>query len=381
MKTLIFLSGCPSGEIKHKSGMKNSIPSFNDASSWVSSKEEKNLLQEACRADENSARCRQPVDPNFVNDVMWPPTDRRTEHCEACRHHGVQEISNLSKKDWKPGCEVLEEGVKDEDKDKLFNCLNSIKASISHNTLPYQRDKKFCNMYKYLRPEEQHFLGMVMTAVGEARTITNSPTTSPPKFQEALFVQKTIDNRLREARRVTGNKNLNALDVVLAKSQFSMYNSSIFTKSSSKFFKMFTPTDRSNDIAINHAINAYIGLQNNDQKLNPKPDSDNIGMYYSPFGMRKISSLSERQQRVEVNRIRQLKASRKIPSWHPEDRMAPKWDFSKISLVQDLKFDDTTVRTKKPHAHVFFRNNEGRPKFGGRSKVPPKWRAKCGMEL
>ena len=41
MKTLIFLSGCPSGKIKHKSGMKNSIPSFNDVSSWVSSKEEK----------------------------------------------------------------------------------------------------------------------------------------------------------------------------------------------------------------------------------------------------------------------------------------------------------------------------------------------------
>lgn len=373
----LLLFGCPNAKNGSSSGSTTGVPTFRDLFKYVG-REERNLLEEACGADQNSARCRQAADPNFVNNTMHAPSERRTEQCEACRDHGVQTVASTSNKDWKPGCEVLEGGNKDADKDKLFECLNSLRASISHGAGPYERDKKFCNMYKFLRPEEQHFLGMIMTAVGESRSITNSRGTAPPKFQEALFVQKTLDNRLREARRSTGNENLNALDVALARSQFSMYNSNIFKDENSKFYKLFTPTDRSNDTAIKHAIDAFNGLQNNDEKIEPKPDSDNIGMYYSPHGMTKVSSLPAAQQANEIAKIRRLKAQGKIPSWHPEDRIAPRWDFSNISVVEDLKYDGTAVRTTRPHAHVFYRNNSGRPEYGGRNKVPPKWRAQCG---
>lgn len=350
------------------------------------------LLREACEEDRGSRRCKAAINPNWINRTLYSPDTSRSEICEACRNHGVQGYTSTSNKDFKPGCEVLEEGLKPEEKDKLMQCFNSLRASITHGISRSElenpqkpasgqeglREKLFCNMYKYLRPEEQHFMGMMLTTVGEGRSIMDSRYTDNPKYQEGLFIQKTIDNRLRSAREGTGNNDLNALDIALAKSQFSMYNNGEFYKKDPQFYKLFDPLDRSNDKAFDRAINAFSALENEEDKIEPEPASDNVAFYYNPHGMVKISSLPASKRAEARRRVNFLKATGKIPSWHPSDRAAPQWDFSQITMTEDLSYDGKTPNTDGKQTHVFYRDNDGKPDYGGKNKVPPKWRAQCG---
>lgn len=362
------------------------------------------LLEQACGADMNSRRCRAVIDPSWINRTLYTPSPSTNEYCQDCQSQGVQSYltadADPNAGDFKEGCEILEGGITEEEKSGLMACFNSIRASIAHgiDNSEFQnpqrprngesglRDRLFCAMYRNLRPEEQHFAGMMFTTVGEGRSIMASRHVDDPKYQEGVFIQKTVDNRIRSARQSLNDNSINALDIALARSQFSMYNDGEWYKDGPKFFKLWDPLDRSNDRAFSQAIDAFSAMEEERQtlesggegKIGPRPNSDNIGFYYNPHGMAPISSLPAGDRAEARERVRRLKAAGKIPSWHPSDRVAPAWNFSMISVQADFSFDGETPNTRGSQTHVFYRDNDGQPDFGGRNKVPPRWKRECG---
>lgn len=77
-----------------------------------------------------------------------------------------------------------------------------------------QRKNYLRAMYTELSEEEQRFMALMVTAYGEA--INQSEN-------EMAWVMKTINNRLRKLRSY-GHSHINELDVVLHKSQYSVYS-------------------------------------------------------------------------------------------------------------------------------------------------------------
>lgn len=296
---------------------------------------------------------------------------------EEVRELEPQAVVSTSSASFKPGCEVLEGGVGMNDRESLSQCFSSIKASIARGARgsngQLSRTQLFCNMYKNLRPEEQHFAGMMMTSIGEAGIIAKSRSTADPKYQEQLFVMKTMDNRLRQAKADKGRSDLNGLDIALAPSQFSMYNSSIFPD----FRSLFEPGSSVYARETGTAISAYMSFYNESEKLEPRSSTADIGMYYNPHGMRRISSMRSSVRERERAKVRRLKAQGKLPANHPNDRKAPNWDFDTLEPVNDLSFDGVGVKKTAPFMHVFYAHKNGRPYYGPRNKMPPPWRDRC----
>jgi hypothetical protein len=353
------------------------VPTFGDLFNNVS-REERNLLEEACGADQNSARCRQAANPNFVNNAMNAPTERRTEHCEACREHEVQTVRSDSADAFKPGCEVLEGGVENSDEEKLQECMNSIKAAITTGANG-SREQMLCNMYRHLRPEEQHFAGMVFTSIGEAGVLSDEGNghVEEPRFQENLFVMNSIDNRLRQARqhKEAGRRNmngvnfeLNALDMALADMQYSMFNEG----QDSHLASLFNPA-KQNTHRQSMAIKAFISISNEKDKIQPKPDADNIMYYYSPGSMVNGSP----------SNLETLKTNGEIPSNHPAGKKLPSWlstakkreDFT---YVPALNFNGHKPATSGPK-NMFHANYRFNGTYATYGLVPNEHRRTCGI--
>ncbi|MCF8059209.1 MAG: hypothetical protein K9K67_07935, partial [Bacteriovoracaceae bacterium] len=314
-----------------------------------------------CRPGED-----QPVDINEIREVV------------------AQEIVETSSDEFKPGCEVLAGNLNSALEDELQTCLMSIKRSITQGARNgsgrIDREKLFCNMYKNLRPEEQHFAGSLFTSIGEAGIIATSSQTAAPGYQEQVFVMKVLDNRLRKARADTRNNNLNALDMSLIHKQFSMYNSSIFPD----FRDLFEPSGRAYRQSENKAIKAFISFQSNPGALEPADQVDNMNMYFNPHGMTRISNLratryksADQRRREARNLVARLKREGKIASNYPDDRIAPGWSFGQLEPVNDLSYDGVSVRKTRPYMHQFYSNTSGRLYYGQGHDVPPSWRNQC----
>ncbi len=137
-------------------------------------------------------------------------------------------------KQWKPGCSVLgdrktlDPGNVDQ-YESLKKCIRSIQNSVTRNGTISDRGRIFKNLYKYLRPEEQHFAAMIFTAHGESAILVQDKNGEDINhLEEPLMVMKVINNRVRNANKDRARRgqgqNINALDVALDPWQFSMFN-------------------------------------------------------------------------------------------------------------------------------------------------------------
>jgi len=292
----------------------------------------------------------------------------------------AQEVVQPSSSSFKPGCDILESRNElESNKEQLKRCFKSIKTAITQNARngsgQLDRNKLYCNMYKNLRPEEQHFAGLMFTSVGEAGIITKQRMTPNPKYQEQLFVMKTMDNRLRQARTSKNDSHLNALDISLAHMQFSMYNHSIFPK----FRTIFEPGSRAYESDENNALNAFISFQTEPEKLSPASKVDNVDMYFNPHGMTRIADLHHSRRAAARNKVNRLISQGKIPADYPTHRIAPSWDFDQLEMVPNIAYDGVEVRKTRPYMHVFYRKKSGNRLFyGDPRKMPPRWRTECG---
>ena len=69
---------------------------------------------------------------------------------------------------WKPGCEVLADRKMIDPEntsqyESLKKCIKSIQNSVTRNGTIQDRGRIFRNLYRYLKPEEQHFAAMIFT--------------------------------------------------------------------------------------------------------------------------------------------------------------------------------------------------------------------------
>lgn len=187
-------------------------------------------------------------------------------------------ITNNDK--WKAGCEVLEDrgslsSSSDEHRSKLGQCIRSIQNSITRQGSVRSRGQIFRNLYKYLRPEEQHFAAMVFTAQGEAGILARDINGGDRHPEEMMMIMKVINNRVRnaneDAARKGENGNMTALDIALDPMQFSMYNHG------EDNWRQMTHPGRNQEFKT--AIDAYLKFNTADFK--PKPDVDHVYHYHA----------------------------------------------------------------------------------------------------
>ncbi|RZF21047.1 hypothetical protein DAY19_13795 [Halobacteriovorax vibrionivorans] len=185
-----------------------------------------------------------------------------------------------SNEQWKPGCEVLEDRSKlssedSEQRSKLGQCIRSIQNSITRQGSLGDRGQIFRNLYRYLRPEEQHFAAMVFTAQGEAGILARDINGGDRHPEEMMMIMKVINNRVRNAnddaarRGREGDKT--ALDIALDPMQFSMYNQG------EDNWRQMTYPGRNQEFET--AIDAYMKFGSADFK--PKPDVDHVYHYHA----------------------------------------------------------------------------------------------------
>ncbi len=308
----------------------------------------------------------------------------------------LKPVVSTSSRDFKKGCEVLSGGkVEMKDRADLSKCIHSIKETLilgaraSDGSI--DRKRYLCNMYKKLRPEEQHFAGLVLTAAGEGGIIHAS---GEPKHREVLFIMKNVDNRVRQAQKDLNRNELNALDVAVTRLQYSMYNNSIFPHFRPLFepasaFKKNYGQQMKLDMSIYNqridlGVSAFMSLYNESEHLKSSSNVDHIGNYYNPNGMSFISSLPQEERADMRKRVLRLKKEGKIPANHPDNRVAPAWgNFEGISLVEDLSFKGKEVQKNAHFMHTFYTTDNGRVQYQKRKSgndMPPLWRAKCSVK-
>ncbi|WP_419172311.1 hypothetical protein [Halobacteriovorax sp.] len=209
--------------------------------------------------------------------------------CEGEEREGVnagdffQEPSTavISNQEWKPGCEVLANRQSfssgdDVTKSKLTRCIRSIQNSITRQGSVKNRGQVFRNMYRYLRPQEQHFAAMVFTSQGEAGILARDIQTEESSHpEEMMMIMKVIDNRVRnviedDARRGRITRT-NALDIALDPWQFSMYN-----QGEDNWKQMMYP---GRNQQFGSAIDAYMQFQT--AEFEPDPEVNHVYHYHA----------------------------------------------------------------------------------------------------
>lgn len=191
------------------------------------------------------------------------------------------EVVVTNNNEWKEGCEVLaDRSALDQadagQKAKLGQCIKSIQNSITRRGTVTSRGQLFRNIYRYLKPEEQHFAAMVFTSQGEAGILTPDVNDSSVKHpEELMMIMKVIDNRVRnsneDAKRRGETGDTTALDVALDPLQFSMYNAN-----ETLWSTMMQPgSNQKFDVAID----AYMKF--NKANFEPKPDIDHVYHYHA----------------------------------------------------------------------------------------------------
>jgi hypothetical protein len=188
-----------------------------------------------------------------------------------------------SNKQWKPGCNVLGDRKtldpsNSDQYQSLKKCIRSIQNSVTRNGTISDRGRIFRNLYKYLRPEEQHFAAMIFTAYGESAILVQDKSNPEVNhLEEPLMVMKVINNRVRNAnedrtRRGQG-QNMNALDIALDPWQFSMYNAN-----EPGWKRTIQPGYGAN---FNNMIKAYMKF--NHSKFQPDPQINHVYHYHANY--------------------------------------------------------------------------------------------------
>ncbi len=188
---------------------------------------------------------------------------------------------NTNKQEWKVGCEVLANRNTFESEDietstKLGKCIQSIQNSITRQGTLTSRGEIFRNLYKYLRPEEQHFAAMIFTSQGEAGILVQDRNDSAEKHpEEMMMIMKVINNRVRnkheDAERSNKKSDITALDIALDPLQFSMYN-----HDEDNWKQMMYPGRKQE---FKTAIDAYMKYRTAEFK--PRPDVDHVYHYHA----------------------------------------------------------------------------------------------------
>lgn len=171
--------------------------------------------------------------------------------------------------EWKPGCEVLNQAVTPSSREKLVQCLSSIKQLVmtearSGSSLSNSKMRQV--LKNRLNAKERQYAALIFTAYGEARG------TRPP-VENQMMVMKVIENRVRHARERQG-KNPDEMDIALQPYQFSMYNAD-----DPNWRKMFDSPVAGNQ-GFSDAVDAFIGLSNS--AFSPQGVADNIYHYHTP---------------------------------------------------------------------------------------------------
>lgn len=219
------------------------------------------------------------------------------------------------------GCEPLKKSnLSSTDNEKLKDCWESIqKALISKAGNSLDRTKTFKALYSALNPKEQRFMAMVLTARGEAGILSRGAP------EEMRAIMKVIDNRVAQAKVKVSDPKINELDVVLQKSQFSMYNSN--KNDWRKNIKA-----HKHDTFLGRAINAFTGLKN--AKFEPKDKISKVTHYHTTYvkpAWRKSSKLVDVKvdgKELKGKHLRYIAGSKKTRLvQHKFYRNIP-WDFS-----------------------------------------------------
>lgn len=161
----------------------------------------------------------------------------------------VQAALPGQRNNWLPGCDVLSGRISENSKNKLDQCLNSIKQTLSggKRLRASDRTKVFPLFYSKLNPTEQEFLGHIVTSIGEAGVLA-------PPIEEMVAIMMILENR-KDYAKSKGFSNANVLDAALQPSQFSMYNRGAHHWSDA--------LNRENsDNQTQHALDAFIKLKN-----------------------------------------------------------------------------------------------------------------------
>lgn len=171
--------------------------------------------------------------------------------------------------EWKPGCDVLNGSVNEGSREKLMQCLSSIKQLVmteAREGSSLSNSKMRQVLKTRLNSKERQFAALIFTAYGEARG-------TRPAVENQMMVMKVIENRVRHARERQG-KNPDEMDIALQPMQFSMYNAN-----DPNWRTMFDGPLQGNQ-GFTDAVNAFIGLSN--CAFTPAGVADNIYHYHTP---------------------------------------------------------------------------------------------------
>lgn len=206
--------------------------------------------------------------PETTDFGTGEPGEAREGVNQGFRHYGVDPDNQ------REGCDVLDTNpLREEDFERLQVCMNSIREFLTQGVnLPrvgqmgeqaiQAKNTVFERMYM-LNEEEQRFLAMTLTSVGEAGELA-------PPLEEMIMVMKTIENRARHARE-RGVENAHELDAALQPWQFSMYNVG----------ENWPRSLMDNSSQTSNAIKAFISYQNTD--FSSTPNLDQIFHYHTDY--------------------------------------------------------------------------------------------------
>jgi hypothetical protein len=179
---------------------------------------------------------------SVVSDISYPELLTATKACESLKKDPSTYKENI-----------------------LKICLKDIKRQISYDNDPLTQEKTIQNLYKLPR-YQQDFAAAVFTGYGEGRSEVD---------KEVALIFKTISNRIRYAKE-KGCTNANALDVVLQRKQFSMWN-----KNDPNWSKAVSEDQESysEDKQQQRMIKIFIKFKNNNYRFDPKKDLEKVYHY------------------------------------------------------------------------------------------------------
>lgn len=196
-----------------------------------------------------------------------------------------QESTNNSR--FTQGCEILGKKASNWDENKLKVCLDNLRTKVGGKSKSLSRKSVFQKMFA-LEPEEQEFIGSVLTLYGESRSSSD---------EESLLVLQTFQNRKDDAKKRC--KNANLLDVTLQAWQFSMWNNkdpnwkkAISLKEEEKS----PPLEISEGYQLKRMAKLYKKFKNSD-------------FHVAPSDVKKVESISHYRTRAMDNR------PSSVPSW------------------------------------------------------------------
>lgn len=247
-------------------------------------------------------------DYSQILTYLRPPLIKpRYASCESCLDQENQAYPDILRP--RDSCRNLLQQPRYYKKEILTLCLAEIKKSIEKNNSPLTQAQTLKNLYK-LPKYQQDFAAAIFTGYGEGRSEDE---------EEIALIYKTIANRVKYAIK-KGCTSANALDVVVQRSQFSMWN-----KKDPNWKKAISikNEERSERKQQDRMINIFIKFKNEKYSFGPKNVLDKIYHY----------------------RTKKIKT---VPAW------GKTWAAQKFVKVNGKNFGRSNPKAK--NAHYFFKS-------------------------